>query len=83
MAFRASIGDNEMNDFLETKDGKLLAWVIWLAIMIVGNMILMNISIAIVNSNYEYCRENEEAMKIKAKIDIIVEIESIMTDPQL
>ena len=80
MAFRASIGDNEMNDFLETKDGKLLAWVIWLAIMIVGNMILMNISIAIVNSNYEYCSENEEAMKIKAKIDIIVEIESIMTD---
>ena len=49
MAFRASIGDNEMNDFLETKDGKLLAWFIWLAIMIVGNMILMNFSIAVVN----------------------------------
>lgn len=47
--FRSSIGDNQMDDFLKTDDSQFLAWFIWIAIMIVGNIILMNLSIAVVN----------------------------------
>ena len=53
MAFRGSIGDNEMGDFLKTENSsKSLAWFIWLVIMIVGNMIFMNFIIAVVNESY-------------------------------
>ena len=55
MAFRTSIGDNEMGDFLINKNNKLLAWFIWLVIMILGNIIFMNFIIAVVSESYENC----------------------------
>ena len=56
MAFRASIGDNEMGDFLKTDNSsRSLAWFIWLVIMVVGNIIFMNFIIAVVNESYENC----------------------------
>jgi hypothetical protein len=84
MAFRASIGDNEMGDFLKTENSsRSLAWFIWLVIMIVGNMIFMNFIIAVVNESYENCMSKMAAQKFKVKIDMIVERESIMTEDQL
>lgn len=49
MAFRTSIGDFEMGSFLDTTEGQIIAWFIWIVIMIVGNMIFMNFIIAVVN----------------------------------
>ena len=84
MAFRASIGDNEMGDFLKTENSsKSLAWFIWLVIMIVGNMIFMNFIIAIINESYENCMSKMVAQNFKVKVDMIVERESIMTQDQL
>ena len=84
MAFRASIGDNEMGDFLKTESSsKSLAWFIWLVIMIVGNMIFMNFIIAVVNESYENCMSKMAAQKFKVKIDMIVERESIMSESDL
>ena len=64
-----------MSDFLKTEDSQFLAWFIWIAIMIVGNIILMNLSIAVVNQNYEDCMAKRIALKFKVKIDMIVERE--------
>ena len=83
MAFRASIGDNEIDDFLQTKENQSLAWFIWLFIMIVGNMIFMNFIIAVVNESYENCMSKMIAQKFKVKIDMIVERESNMTQEEL
>ena len=82
MAFRTSIGDNEMGDFLLSQE-KLLAWFIWLVIMIVGNMIFMNFIIAVVNESYENCMSKMTAQKFKVKVDMIVERESMMSYSEL
>lgn len=82
MAFRSSIGDNEMGDYLSSQQNEL-AWTIWLLIMIVGNMVMMNFIIAVVNESYESCMSKINAYKFKVKIDMIVELESIMTATDL
>ena len=83
MAFRSSIGDNEMDDYLSNSDNFGLAWVMWLFIMIVGNMIFMNFIIAVVNESYENCMSKMTAQKFKVKVDMIIERESILTQKKI
>ena len=60
MAFRSSIGDNEMGDYLSS-DQDELAWTIWFLIMIVGNIVFMIFIIAVVNESYESCMSKMNA----------------------
>lgn len=82
MAFRSSIGDNEM-DAYERTDYQTLTWVVWLLIMVVGNIIFMNFIIAVVNESYENCMTKMVAQSYKVKVDMIAERESIMTEAEL
>ena len=77
MAFRSSIGDNAMEDYAES-DHKTLIWIIWLLVMVVGNIIFMDFIIAVVNQSYENCMAKSLAQTFKVKIEMIVERESLM-----
>lgn len=67
-----------MELYTAAKVNPILIWIVWLLIMIVGNIIFMNFIIAVVNESYENCMTKMEAQKYKVKVDMIVERESVM-----
>lgn len=82
IALRTSVGDNEMGDYNSETYGNL-SWLVWLVIVIVGNIVFMNFIIAVVNSSYENCMTKSVAQAFKTKVDMIVEREQIMTDQEI
>lgn len=56
---------------------------IWLLIMVVGNIIFMNFIIAVVNESYESCMTKCTAHSFKVKVEMIVERESQMSEAEL
>ena len=83
MVFRSSIGDNEMSDYIIKSDMQVFTWIIWLLLMVVGNIILMNFIIAVVNQSYENCMTKLVAQSFKVKLEMIIERESIMGKAEL
>jgi len=59
-------------------DFRILAWIIWLILMLAGNIVFMNFIIAVVNESYENCMQEMQAQTYKAKLDMIKEHEQIM-----
>ena len=78
IALRTSIGDNEMADYVGS-NYKPLAWVVWLIVVLVGNIIFMNFIIAVVNESYENCMTKMVAQSYHVKVDMIAEREAVMT----
>ena len=48
IALRQSIGDYDTASFAKNSDYDILAWLVWLVVMLVGNVIFMNFIIAVV-----------------------------------
>ena len=48
IAFRTSVGDFDMKNIGPNSDYKILAWVIWLIVMVICNVVFMNFIIAVV-----------------------------------
>lgn len=82
MAFRSSVGDNAMEEYQVSTD-KTLVYLIWVLIMIVGNVVFMNFIIAVVNESYENCMTKMVAQSFKVKIDMIIEREAMMSEDKL
>ena len=56
IALRESIGDFDTNDsYISNSDYKILIWIIYLIVIVIGNVIFMNFIIAVVNESYEKC----------------------------
>jgi hypothetical protein len=55
MAFRTSIGDYNLDNYSKQSNFKVIAWILWTIVMIIGNVIFMNFIIAVVNQSYENC----------------------------
>jgi hypothetical protein len=53
MTLRTSMGDNDIDQAYS--EFKALFWIIWFAIMMVGNIVLMNFLIAVVSQSYDDC----------------------------
>ncbi len=50
IALRESIGDYDTNDsYISNSDYKILIWIVYLIVMILGNVIFMNFIIAVVS----------------------------------
>ena len=49
IALRQSIGDYITDSFAKNSDLKVLAWIVYLLVMILGNVIFMNFIIAVVS----------------------------------
>jgi hypothetical protein len=60
IVLRQSIGDYDTSSIIEgTKDLKILAWLLWFLILIIGNIVFMNFIIAVVSESYESCMEKK------------------------
>jgi hypothetical protein len=59
LAFRESVGDFDTATLVggDNSDFKILLWIIWFIIIIVGNVVFMNFIIAVVSESYENCME--------------------------
>ena len=62
---------------------KELVWVVWLMLMIIGNVIFMNFIVAVVSESYEKCMQTLKAQQYLLKCELIVERESIMSESEL
>jgi hypothetical protein len=80
MSLRRALGDNDTDELVGESEYKALAWIFWLVIVIVGNIVFTNFVIAVVGTSYEKCMENSEQQSYKAKLHMIIERESIMFD---
>jgi hypothetical protein len=49
IALRTSIGDYDFGSFSQNSDYEILTWLVWLLVMIVGNVVFMNFIIAVVS----------------------------------
>ena len=84
MAFRTSLGDFEIEDYKSDEiEMKELVWVVWLMLMIIGNVIFMNFIVAVVSESYEKCMQTQKAQQYRLKCELIVERESIMSEDHL
>ena len=60
IVLRQAIGDYDTSSIIEgTKHFKILAWLLWFLILIIGNIVFMNFIIAVVSESYESCMEQK------------------------
>jgi hypothetical protein len=58
IVLRQSIGDYDTSSIIEgTTEFKILAWLLWFLILIIGNIVFMNFIIAVVSESYENCMD--------------------------
>ena len=78
LALRQSVGDYDSSTLVSGSQFKILVWIVWFLIMIVGNIVFMNFIIAVVSESYENCMERMvQSMQI-AKLYMIEECESLL-----
>jgi len=80
LALRESIGDYDTQTIIDGTGGdfKILIWILWFVIIIVGNVVFMNFIIAVVSESYENCMERMIQSIQWAKLDMIEECENLM-----
>jgi hypothetical protein len=82
MALRQSIGDGDTSTLIDKteKTYKILVWILWFMILVVGNVVFMNFIIAVVNEAYADCAEKRVQHIQMAKLDMISECENLLPD---
>ena len=72
MALRQSIGDGDTSTLIDkTEKYKILVWIVWFIIIIVGNVVFMNFIIAVVAEGYSECVNKREKCIQMAKLQMI------------
>jgi hypothetical protein len=61
-----------------TKDFRIMAWLLWFLILVIGNIVFMNFIIAVVSESYESCMEKKVQLIYRAKLEMIKECEDLM-----
>ena len=82
LAIKTSIGDADPDTFFKNSPFKILAWILWFIILIVGNIVFMNFVIAVVGSSYENCMEKMVAQSYMAQLDMIIEREIFLSEEE-
>ena len=81
IVLRQSIGDYDSSSITGgSKDLSILAWFLWLLILIIGNIVFMNFIIAVVSESYESCMQKKYQLIYRAKLEMIQECEDLMPD---
>ena len=81
IVLRQALGDYDTSSIIDgTEDFKILAWLLWFVILIIGNIVFMNFIIAVVSESYENCMEKKIQLIYTAKLDMIEECEAFMPD---
>jgi hypothetical protein len=69
VALRQSIGDFDTIDSITgNSDYKILIWIVYLGIVMIGNVVFMNFIIAVVSQSYENCMQKSTAQSYKVKL---------------
>ncbi len=76
MAFRTSIGDFTFDNYKATVM-KEVTWIVWLALVIIGNVVFMNFIIAVVNDSYATSMAKKVSQSYRLKIPLIIEREKL------
>jgi len=76
MAFRTSIGDYTFDNYKATVM-KEVTWIVWLALMIIGNVVFMNFIIAVVNDSYATSMAKKVSQSYRLKVPLIIEREKL------
>ena len=71
LALRQSVGDYDSSTLVSGSQFKILVWIVWFLIMIVGNIVFMNFIIAVVSESYESCMEKKIQLIYRAKLEMI------------
>ena len=61
---------------------KQVTWLVWLTLMIVGNIVFMNFIIAVVNDSYTASMKMKNASQFRLKVDFIVEFEKQLSQEE-
>ena len=81
IVLRQAIGDYDTSSIIEgAGDFKILAWLLWFIILIIGNVVFMNFIIAVVSESYENCMEQKKLLIYSAKLEMIEECEDLMPE---
>jgi len=80
IALRKSISDNETSELIQNSNYRILAWLVWLVIIIFGNIVFMNFIIAVVAQSYQKCMTRSLAQSYLAKLLMIIEYEQVMSE---
>ena len=73
-----AVGDFQTSNFMQDTDYHVLLFIIWLILVVVGNIIFMNFIIAVVSESYENCMNKMTSQQYRVKVDLIVEREAVM-----
>ncbi len=57
LGLRRALGDGDITELLNHTDYIVITWILWLIIVIVGNIVFMNFVIALVGTSYSTCME--------------------------
>ena len=82
LALRESVGDYDTQTLVGGNDPnyKILLWILWFLVIIVGNIVFMNFIIAVVGESYENCMEKMVQSIEWAKLEMIEECESLLPE---
>lgn len=59
---------------------KEVTWIVWLALMIIGNVVFMNFIIAVVNDSYAQSMAKKVSQSYRLKVPLIIEREKLFTE---
>eukprot|EP00347_Sterkiella_histriomuscorum_P000920 403374018 len=83
MAFRASTGDFQIDNFYELADAHIIfAWIVWISAVLFLNIILLNFIIAVISESYEKVMQKMVAESYRIKAQLIKERESYFNDEE-
>eukprot|EP00347_Sterkiella_histriomuscorum_P008970 403343034 len=83
MAFRASTGDFQIDNFYELEDAHIIfAWIVWISAVLFLNIILLNFIIAVISESYEKVMQKMVAESYRIKAQLIQERESYFNDEE-
>eukprot|EP00347_Sterkiella_histriomuscorum_P001412 403372132 len=84
MAFRASTGDFQIDNFYELEDTHIIfAWIVWISAVLFLNIILLNFIIAVISESYEKVMQKMVAESYRIKAQLIKERESYFNDGEI
>eukprot|EP00347_Sterkiella_histriomuscorum_P003781 403362967 len=84
MAFRASTGDFQVDQFKELQEEHIIyAWIMWISAVLFLNIILLNFIIAVISESYEKVMQKMIAESYRIKCQLVKERELLLDDNDL
>eukprot|EP00347_Sterkiella_histriomuscorum_P014018 403362477 len=81
MAFRASTGDFQIDNFYQLEDTHIIfAWIVWISAVLFLNIILLNFIIAVISESYEKVMQKMVAESFRIKAQLIKEREYYLSE---